>query len=120
MNHFNSELTKADVVVLTLPLTKQTLHMMDNHRLSLMKDGAILVNIARGAIVDINALLLHINRIGGAVLDVCEEEPLDEKSPLWDNENIILTPHNSFIGDGNKDRVMACIIGNLRREYNVN
>ena len=113
MNHFNSELTKADVVVLTLPLTKQTLHMMDNHRLSLMKGGAILVNIARGAIVDINALLLHINRIGGAVLDVCEEEPLDEKSQLWDNKNIILTPHNSFVGDGNKERLNSIIFNNL-------
>ena len=113
MNRFNSELTKADVVVLTLPLTKQTLHMMDNHRLSLMKGGAILVNIARGAIVDINALLLHINRIGGAVLDVCEEEPLDEKSQLWDNKNIILTPHNSFVGDGNKERLNSIIFNNL-------
>lgn len=120
MSHFNIELTKADIVVLTLPLTKQTHHMMDNHRLSLMKDGAILVNIARGAIVDVDVLLLHLNRFGGAVIDAFEEEPLDEKSPLWDNKNIILTPHNSFIGDHNKDRIKACIIGNLRRKYNVN
>ena len=101
LDKLDNALKQADIVVLTLPLTEQTKHLIDNSTLSLMKDGATLVNIARGAIVDTEALLNHIDRFTGAVLDVFEEEPLNENSPLWDKQNIILTPHNSFIGEGN-------------------
>ena len=69
-----------------------------------MKNGATLVNIARGAIVDTDALLNNIDRFTGAVLDVFEEEPLNKNSSLWDKPNIILTPHNSFVGEGNGER----------------
>lgn len=107
-------LTQADVVVLTLPLTEQTRHLMNEERFSLLKDGATIVNIARGAIVDTNALLNHIDRLTGAVLDVFEEEPLSDISPLWDKQNIILTPHNSFVGEGNGERLSASILSNLQ------
>ena len=80
-----------------------------------MKDGAVLVNIARGVIVDTNALLNHIDRFIGAVLDVFEEEPISEESPLWDKENVILTPHNSFVGDGNGARLKRIILNNFKR-----
>lgn len=114
LDKLNEALTQADIVVLTLPLTEQTKHLMDEERFSLMKDGATLVNIARGAIIDTEALLNHIDRLTGAVLDVFEEEPLSEESPLWDKQNIILTPHNSFVGEGNGERLKSIILSNLR------
>lgn len=109
-------LPQADVVVLTLPLTEQTRHLIDAHRLAAMKPGAILVNIARGAVVDTDALISALEGpLGGAVLDVFEEEPLQESSPLWDMDHVILTPHNSFVGEGNSDRLAGCILENLER-----
>lgn len=107
-------LTEADILVLTLPLTADTRHLIGGEKLGKLKDGAVLVNIARGAIVDTAALTdwLRENR-GAVVLDVFEEEPLSEDSPLWDMENVILTPHNSFVGEGNEDRLWELIAQNL-------
>ena len=87
--------------------------MNENGKISLLKSTAVLVNIARGAIIDTEALINHIDNLGGAVLDVFEEEPLSELSPLWDKENVILTPHNSFVGEGNGERLNKVIIANL-------
>ena len=109
LDKLDEALSQTDVVVLTLPLTEQTRHLIDESKLSFMKDGATLVNIARGAIVDTEALLNHIDRFTGAVLDVFEEEPLNENSPLWSKQNIILTPHNSFVGEGNGGRLREII-----------
>ena len=107
-------LPKADAVVLTLPLTEETRHLMNDNRFSKMKSGSILINIARGAVVDTNALYKALKtNLSGAVLDVFEEEPLAESSPLWDMENVILTPHNSFVGDGNGERIDRLILENL-------
>ena len=114
LDKLDNALKQADIVVLTLPLTEQTKYLIDNRKLSLMKDGATLVNISRGAIVDTEALLNHIDRFTGAVLDVFEEEPLNENSPLWDKPNIILTPHNSFVGEGNMERLRKIIVSNLK------
>ena len=113
LDKLDNALKQADIVVLTLPLTEQTNYLIDNSKLSLMKDGATLVNIARGAIVDTQALLNHIDRFTGALLDVFEEEPLNENSPLWDKPNIILTPHNSFVGEENEERLKEIIVENL-------
>lgn len=107
-------LPQADVVVLTLPLTEETRHIMNKQRFSKMKDRSVLVNIARGAVVDEQALLKAVdNKLSGAVLDVFEEEPLSAESPLWQKENVILTPHNSFVGDGNAERLEEIIFNNL-------
>ena len=114
LDELDNALKQADIVVLTLPLTEQTRHLIDDRKLSLMKDGATLVNIARGAIVDTNALLNHIDRFTGVVLDVFEKEPLNENSPLWDKPNIILTPHNSFVGEGNGERLRELVINYLK------
>ena len=113
LDKLDDMLITADIVVLTLPLSEQTRHLMNDNKLILLKDGAVLVNIARGAIVDTEALINHIDRLGGAVLDVFEEEPLIDNSPLWDKPNVILTPHNSFVGKGNGERLREIIIGNL-------
>ena len=113
LERVNEALKLADVIVLTLPLTEQTKHLINDERLGLLKPTAVLVNIARGAIVDTEALLRHINHLGGAVLDVFEEEPLPESSPLWDKKNIILTPHNSFVGEGNVIRLKEIVLSHL-------
>ena len=106
-------LMESDIVVLTLPLTEKTRHLMDEAKLKQMKPGAVLVNIARGAIVDTDALINALPNLGGAVLDVFEEEPLSEECPIWDIEDVIVTPHNSFVGDGNGKRLDEVILGNL-------
>lgn len=115
LEQLNESLSQADIVVLTLPLTEQTKHLMNSERFNRLKSTAVLVNIARGAIIDTTALLNHIDRLTGAVLDVFEEEPLSETSPLWDKANIILTPHNSFVGEGNQERLNAIVKFALRK-----
>ena len=105
----------SDVVVLTLPLTEETRHLFSRDAFAQMKPGAILVNIARGAVVDTQALMDALqNRLGGAVLDVFEEEPLSPDSPLWDMDNVLVTPHNSFVGDNNDRRLTDVILQNLQ------
>ncbi|MBQ9737102.1 MAG: hydroxyacid dehydrogenase [Clostridia bacterium] len=109
-------LEKADVIVLTLPLTDETRHLFNKNVLGKMKKGAILVNIARGAVIDEEALkkVLFEERLSGAVLDVFENEPLSAGSALWDMENVIITPHNSFVSDANGKRLGEVIINNLK------
>lgn len=116
MEELDESLETADIVVLTLPLTEKTRHLFDTTRLARMKPGAVLVNIARGAVVDIDALIraLHSGHLGGAVLDVFEDEPLGEDSPLWDMEHVIITPHNSFVGDNVQYRLTELICNNLK------
>lgn len=107
-------LQEADILILTLPLTEETRNMIDARRLSLLKENAVLVNIARGGVIDSQALEKALPNLGGAVLDVFETEPLGEDSPLWDMENVIVTPHNSFVGEGNGERLSKVILENLR------
>ena len=102
-------LPEADVVVLTVPLTDETRGLIDQRRLDLI--NGILVNIARGGIIDQKALEAWK---GAAVLDVFEDEPLEESSYLWEKENTIVTPHNSFVGNGNGKRLANIIVKNLR------
>lgn len=110
-------LPQSDVVVLTLPLTEQTRHLFNAETFGVMKKGAILVNIARGGVVDTQALVGALeSHLGGAVLDVFEQEPLSPESPLWDMENVLVTPHNSFVGDHNSQRLAAVILNNLENE----
>ncbi len=114
LTELDETLAMADVVVLTLPLTDETRYMMNEKRFSLMKNGSVLVNIARGAVVDERALLKALDeKLAGAVLDVFEEEPLSSNNVLWGQENVIITPHNSFVGDGNEERLYQVIINNL-------
>lgn len=88
-------LGQADIVVLMLPLTPQTLGLFDRTRLERLKPGAAFVNVARGALVDQAALtaLLESGHIGSATLDVFEREPLPADDPLWRMPNVLITPH---------------------------
>ena len=107
----------ADVVVLTLPLTDLTRGLFNKERFAQMKNGSILVNIARGAIVDQKALLDVLEtKLFGAVLDVFDKEPLSDDSPLWQKENVIVTPHNSYAGNGNGARLSEVILSNIKKE----
>lgn len=108
-------LGESDVIILALPLTVETAGLLQAEHFSAMKRSAILVNVARGAIVNTAALIeaLREGALGGAVLDVFEDEPLPESSPFWGLDNVILTPHNAFIGEGNADRLWRVIKENL-------
>ena len=106
----DEQLADADVIVLTLPLTYETRGLIDGKRLSLIKKNGILVNIARGAIIDQKALE---EWEGIAILDVFEDEPLNRSSSLWKAETFLLTPHNSFVGEYNINRLNKVIINNL-------
>lgn len=108
-------LSISNIVILTLPLTKDTKNLINSERFDTMKKGSVLVNIARGAIVEEKALLRALDeKLLGAVLDVFEEEPLVGSSPLWEKKNVILTPHSSFVGDGNGERLFQLIKSNMR------
>ena len=90
----DKHLPTLDVVILILPLTKESKHLFDAKRLSLMKDGALLVNVARGLIVETNALVKELNsgRITAA-LDVTDPEPLPNDHPLWRAKGVLISPH---------------------------
>ena len=108
-------LSVSDVVILTLPLTDETRRLFDGEMLSHMKNTAVLINISRGAVVDEDALTAALSekKLYGAVLDVFESEPLLQDSPLWDMENVVITPHNSFVSEKNSERLFSVIYGNL-------
>lgn len=112
LEEIDTALQRSDVIVVTIALTAETRHLINADRLSKLKPDAVLVNISRGAVIDTDALInwLNANPASGAVLDVFEEEPLNEKSPLWDMKNVILTPHNSFVGDGNGERMAELVL----------
>lgn len=114
VSELEEKLPSLDIVVLTLPLTDKTYHLFDEKLLACMKQGSVLINIARGAVVDTKALTGALEtKLLGAVLDVFENEPLEKESPLWDMENVILTPHNSFVSENNAKRLEKLIIANL-------
>ena len=102
-----------DILICCIALTPETRGIVSKEVFDHLPVGAIFVNIARGALADEAALTAWLQSGGHAVLDVFEEEPLPESSPLWDMENEILTPHNSFVGDGNRARLWEYIIVNL-------
>ena len=113
MEQLDETLQYADIVILSLPLTKETHHIIDEKRFALMKSKVVLVNISRGQTVDTQAMIKYLPQLGGAVLDVFEEEPLLETSALWDMENVIITPHNSFVGEMNNERLNEIIMRNM-------
>jgi phosphoglycerate dehydrogenase-like enzyme len=94
ISEFDSYLGDLDVIILILPLNKESKNFINADRIKKMKDGATLINLARGAIVDTDALVaeLHTGRIT-AGLDVTDPEPLPKGHPLWSAPNVIITPH---------------------------
>ena len=109
-------LKKSDIIILTLPLTIETRYLIDKYTIANMKDKNVLVNISRGGIIDEVALIEAIKeeKFLGVALDVFEDEPLSKDNQLWDFENVIITPHNSFVSDKVDERLFDLIIKNLR------
>ena len=112
LDQLDEILPKTDVLILTVALTPETTHLMDRRRLDMLPGTAVVVNIARGAVLDENTIrkMLLNGELYGAVLDVFENEPLPESDPLWDAPNVIATPHNSFVGEGNGERLARIIM----------
>ncbi len=95
MDSIDALLPRADIVAMALPGTPQTVNIMDERRIALMKPGATLINAGRGTAVDAEALAraLESGRLSGAGIDVCYKEPLPQDSFLWDVPNLVVTPH---------------------------
>jgi phosphoglycerate dehydrogenase-like enzyme len=110
-------LPRADWLVLAAPLTDDTRHLIGAKELSLLKRSAVLVNVGRGHLVDEPALVaaLSTGTLGGAALDVFEQEPLSVDSPLWEMTNVLLTPHVSGLAPDYWGRAMVMFEDNLRR-----
>ena len=102
-----------DILICCIALTLDTCGIVCKAVFDRLHPNAIFVNVARGALADEAALTAWLQSGGHAVLDVFEEEPLPEDSSLWGMENMILTPHNSFVGEGNRERMWEMIRGRL-------
>lgn len=107
---------QSDFISLNCPLNESTRHMINKETLAMMKPTAYLVNTARGALVDEKALIdaLQNNVIAGAGLDVQEVEPLDDASPLYTMDNVIITPHMGWRGLETRQRLVSLIQDNIR------
>ena len=119
VTELDSLLPKAEIVILILPSTTETHHLIGSRQLLLMRQGALLVNAARGPIVDTDALVAALNegRIRAA-LDVTDPEPLPEGHPLWSCPNLLITPHVAGSSPQFAPRSLKIAAGELRRYMN--
>jgi phosphoglycerate dehydrogenase-like enzyme len=108
---------QSDVVMNSLPLTEKTRHAMSWDEFAVMKPASIVINTGRGPTINTEALLsaLRENRLGAALLDVTDPEPLPEDHPLWTMENVTITPHYSGSHPGYGERAGKIFLENLRR-----
>ncbi len=113
----NAMLKECDFVVVSPPLTPETRQLMSTEQFAVMKTGAFLVNVSRGPVVDTNALIeaAKSGKLGGAVLDVFEEEPLPAESPLWDAPNVVITPHIAGVSKRSMDALVDLFVANISR-----
>jgi phosphoglycerate dehydrogenase-like enzyme len=109
-------LPEADVVIVIVPVTPETAGMVDAEFLAAMRDGALLVNAARGVVVDTDALLAELTsgRLRAA-LDVTDPEPLPDGHPLWSAPGLLLTPHVGGAVPDTNDRAAAAVTDQVRR-----
>jgi phosphoglycerate dehydrogenase-like enzyme len=114
------ELPRCDVVVLAAPATPETTAFVDDQFLAAMAPHSVLVNVARGALVDEAALLTALDRgrPAAAILDVFATEPLPADSPFWEHPRVVLTPHSSAGGLARHGRVADLFVENLERYRN--
>ena len=116
-DRLDEALREADCVVLAVPLTAKTHHLMDAARLSQLQPQAYLINVGRGALIDEVALVqaLGARNFAGAALDVTSVEPLPRESPLWTMDNVLITPHIAGLTDEMWERHYRHFTENLRR-----
>ena len=117
LDRWHDALGVADHLVLALPLTLTTRHLLDAGALALLRHGATVVNVGRGELIDEEALVtaLHSGRLAGAGLDVTATEPLPPESPLWQIPNVIITPHNSASVPSTGAKAIEIFFENLGR-----
>lgn len=117
IDQINEMVSICDAVVVSVPYTKNTHHLINKEVFDNMKTGVYLVNIARGSIIDEKVMIENLKngKIKEAALDVFEEEPLNSDSPLWDMDNVIVTPHNSWVSEMRNIRRYNTIYENLKR-----
>ena len=117
MDRLEELLAAADVLTISCPATRETQDLINRSGLAKMKPTAILVNIARGGIVNEDALreALEEGRLAGAGLDVTKTEPLPSDSPLWDTPNLIITPHCAGLSPLRERKMTEFFCANLRR-----
>jgi D-2-hydroxyacid dehydrogenase (NADP+) len=110
-------LAQADWLAIACPLTDATRGLINRERIAMLPPGARILNVARGAIIDEDAMIeaLKGGRLRGAYLDVFAQEPLPGESPLWDIPNVIVTPHNSTVSAGKSRREADVFLENLER-----
>lgn len=113
--HMDALLPRADFVVVCLPYTSATHHRFGKQQFASMKKNAAILNIGRGSIIDEGALVEALRQkvIAGALLDVTETEPLPKESPLWEMDNVIITPHHSGFSEKYTDRAIDRFCLNL-------
>ena len=122
LDALDEQLKLADYVILSLPNSKETYHLMNKERLLMMKKDAILINVGRGSAIDSQALVdvLNEGHLFGVGLDVVEEEPLPQDHPLWSIDRVMLTPHiaGSFSWNSVRDYFVDLIITNIQHLKN--
>jgi len=120
IDNIDEVLRKSDILIVTLPHTAENLHLINADKIANMKDNSVLINVSRGGVINESALIkaLQEKKFLGVALDVFAEEPLPENSPLWDLENLIITPHNSFVSEKIDERLFELIVKNLH-DYKV-
>jgi phosphoglycerate dehydrogenase-like enzyme len=114
---FRDVLPRAEFLVLCAPHTPETEGILGSTELALMPHGAMLINIARGALVDEDALVaaLRSGHLASAALDVFREEPLPASSPFWSMPNVLVSPHSASTSDRENGRITDLFCDNLRR-----
>lgn len=120
LDELSAMLPLCDLLLLALPLSQQTFHVLGAAELALLQAHTYVVNIGRGALIDHQALVtaLQDGKLGGVALDVTEPEPLPAESPLWQMENVLITPHISGLSAYYNDRVTELFCENVRRYLN--
>ncbi len=117
VEELGAALERSSILIVAPALTSETHHLVGAHELARLPAGALVINIGRGAVVDEAALVsaLQGGHLGGAGLDVVEDEPLPAASPLWDMPNVIVTPHSAAHTEATDDRAVQLFLENLAR-----
>lgn len=115
ISNIDNGLKECDVVVISLPSTKDTIGMINDEKLKNMKNDSVIINVGRGNIINEHDLINNISKFKGICLDVFENEPLNKENKLWDCKNVTITPHNSWISNQNRTRTFKTIHENLNR-----